>query len=318
MDTEATSELAEALAEARTPVEPCALPSASLGVRVSTAPWLRRTVPAAVVVRRAERHAHSLWSHDAAERERARAAMEAVVGGTERAGEVGTLAREHVVEGKVKEALYWQPWAAPKLDERSATRLRDAVESARGVLFSGFHAGPYFLCASAIAAVGRTAYSVVGPYLFQPVEPGTWGRRMARRRNGARARNERLIRSAGSFGVLKTLLEERETVVVFFSVPGTCETRFLGKPVMLASGSARLAMQSGALVLPVRARRVGSDVWMDVGEPLDPRQFSSWLALHEALAGQHERFSLELPAALEDPNREGSWEHRATAHGWSL
>jgi lauroyl/myristoyl acyltransferase len=315
METE-PFELVAALVAAKRMVERCPLPGADLRLRLATTLWLRRLIPTRLAIRRAEAHGRRLWEESGEARARARAAMDAIVGGTERAGEVEALARQHVIEGMVREAFFWQPWKAPAMDEASATRLREACASDRGVLFSPCHVGPYLLCVSAISELGRTPYSAAGAWLFQTPAPGYWGRRVARRRCEAHARNERLICSVGSFPVLNALLEEGEVVSVFFVMPGSRETHFLGKTVMLATGSARLAVQADALVLPVRARRAGHRVWLDVADPVDPRDFAGIDELHDALAARHERWILELPAASEDPNREGAWENSATAEAW--
>ncbi len=105
-------------------------------------------------------------------------------------------------------------------------------------------------------------------------------------------------------------------MLVFFDMPGPRETRFLGKPVMLADGSAQLAVRTDALVLPLRARRAGIHVWVDVGAPLDPRGFAGPEELHDALAAAHERWILKRPEAMEDPSSTG-WEHGATPHAWT-
>ena len=309
---------ASALVAARRPVEPCRLPRAAPRTWLGTSGSVRRLVPTATAVRRAESHGVALWERSPPERARARAAMQAVVGGTARAGEVEALAREHVIESRVREALFWQPWSAPALDSSSAARLRDVLAGERGVLLSSCHVGPYLLGVSVIAAHGRTTYSLAGDWLFDPPAPGYWGRRIARRRNEARARDERLVRIGGSFDLLRSLLAQREVVSVFFALPGRRETPFLGKPVMLASGSARLAVQADALVVPIRTRRSADRVWVDVSAPLDPRAFAGPDQLHEALAATHEHSILELPATMEDPNREGAWEQSADGEGWRL
>jgi len=84
---------------------------------------------------------------------------------------------------------------------------------------------------------------------------------------------------------------------------------------MLADGSARLAFEADALIVPLRARRAGHRVWVDIGTPLDPREFSGVEALHDALAVLHERWILEDPAAMADPNSFG-WDHGAGPHAW--
>jgi len=272
-------------------------------------------LPTALMVRRAEARGRALWVREPQERARAITAMQAIVGGTTRAHEVEALAREHLIEDRVKSTLYWQPWAQPTLDEVSTARLRDAFAAGRGVIVSSCHMGFYIQCASAVTSLGRTPYSVSG-WALEPPRAGSWGRRIARRRTEASARGERLVSSAGSFALLQRLLEEGEIVCLFFSMPGHGETRFLGKPVMLASGSARLAATADALVVPIRARRRAHLVSLDVETPLDPRDFADWQELQGALAAVHERWILELPATMEDPNRDGAWEGGASARGW--
>jgi lauroyl/myristoyl acyltransferase len=316
MITNTDVQLATALEAARSPVARCAMPPATgARTRLATNPRIRALLPTSVMVRRAERQARGLWARDAERRARAHIAMAAIVGGTERAHELESLAREHVVEQRVTETLFWQPWGSPSLERDSLAHLGAALDAGRGVLLSSCHSGPYLQGISAVSALGRTTYSASSWALGTPT-PGSWGRRIVRRREGARAREERLVHSVGSFALLRALLEEGEVVGVFFVMPGSRETRFLGKTVMLASGSARLAVEADALVLPIRTRRVRHRVWVDVAAPLDPREHADDEALHEAIAAVHERWILELPANMEDPNREGAWEQGAGTEAW--
>jgi len=311
-----TFERETALATAREPVPRSGLPRAQPRVWLGTTLLVRRLLPDRLAVRRAELRGHVLWEQSPTERERALAAMTAIVAGTARADEVESLARQYLIEDKVKETFFWQPWVAPALEAGSRARLEQAVASGRGVVFSFCHMGPYLLGVSTLAKLGYMVFSVSGPWVFETPCAGYWGRRVARRRAEARARRERLIVSVGSFELLRALLEEGELVSVYFSVPGGRSTRFLGKPVMLATGTSRLAVETGALVVPLRVRRERHRLWLDVGEALDPRDFAGADPLHESLAEIHERWMLELPASAEDPNRQGSWEQSATAEGW--
>jgi lauroyl/myristoyl acyltransferase len=316
MVTNTDVQVAAALEAVRRPVARCAMPpAANLRTRLATSRRIRALLPTRLMVRRAERQARSLWARDAGQRARARRAMQAIVAGTGRAGELESLARRHLIEQKVTETLFWQPWRSPSLDHDSLTHLRAALGAGRGVLLSSCHSGPYLHGVSAVSSLGRTTYSASSWALCTP-EPGSWGRRIVRRRDGARTRDERLVHSVGSFALLRTLLEEGEVLGVFFVMPGSCETRFLGKTVMLASGSARLAVEADALVIPIRTRRVGHRVWVDAAEPLDPREHAGDEDLHAAIAAVHERWILELPANMEDPNREGAWERCAGAEAW--
>jgi lauroyl/myristoyl acyltransferase len=238
--------------------------------------------------------------------------METIVAGTPRAHEITELAREHLIESEADRALFWQRWTTPRVDARSAARLREALSGDRGVLLSSCHIGPYHRSMSVLAALGCVPYAVAGPWFFEKPSPNYWGRRIARWRRGS---SSRLIRSNGSFPILRALLERAELVFLFFDMPGPHQTRFLGKPVTLADGSARLALEADALVLPLRARRAGHRVWVDVAAPLDPRDFADVDELHDALAALHESWILELPAAMADPSSFG-WAAGASAEAW--
>ena len=310
------NDLAEALAAARQRVPASAMPPAPLRVRLKTSPALRRVLPSAIVARGAAARGRAAWRKDPKAREQALEAMRAILGGTPRAGEVERLAREHLVERAVVEAMFWQPWQAPVLNAGSQTNLHAALRCGRGVLLSPCHTGPIYLNTSMVRAAGRIPYSVVAPWFFQEPSANKWGRRIAHWRRHAHRLQHGVVCSVGSFPVLEALLREGEVVQLYFDMPGSTQTLFLGKPVMLSTGNSRLARAADALVLPIRSRFVGHRAQIDVREPLDPRDFADAQELHRALAAVHERLILELPHTLESPRRAGAWEEGATATGW--
>ena len=311
-DTDPASYLSRSLeAATRRPVLP-QMPSASLNIRLKTSPLLHRVLPARTAVNRAERQGRADWEQNPKARSEGLAAMEAIITGTPRADELAELARLLWIEGVIDRALFWQePWSA-NVDGPSAARLRDALSSERGVLLSACHTGPYYRLQCAPPFDGRVTYVVPGPWFFEPPTPNYWGRRLARWHRGIKSHP---VPARGSFRIIQVLLERGDSVLLFFDMPGMRETRFLGKPAMLADGSAQLAMRADALILPLRARRVQDSVWVDVGAPLDPREFAGAGELHDALAALHERWILENPEAMADPRQTG-WDHGATAEAW--
>jgi lauroyl/myristoyl acyltransferase len=292
-------------------------PAASPIVRLRTLPDLRRPIPTRLAVARAEHRGRVAWEISAGERGRAIAAMKAVVAGTKHAGRVQELARAHVIENHVREAFFWRPWGRPTVDRESHAHLQAALASGRGVLLSRCHLGPFFLGAGALGKLEAAPYTTAGPWLFEPLATGPWARRVDRWRRGAEGMGERLLNTKGSYELLATLLERRELVQVYFDMPGSKRTQFLGKPVMLAGGSARLAEQTDALVLPMHLYRSGHRVSARIQPALDPREHRSHEELQDALAQVHERSILLAPATLEDPNRAGAWEHGAGALEWA-
>ena len=228
---------------------PPRMPPATLRIRVKTSPWLRRVLPTRLVVARAERRGQRTWARSLRTRKDAEAMMEAIVAGTPRADELTELARRNVIEREAINAIFWQPWVVPGIDTGPAARLNEVLSQARGVLLSTCHIGPYAGATSVVRSLGHVPYTVAGPWYFEQPTHDLWGRRLAhwRKRQGTS-----LIRSTGSFATLLALLERGKTVYLFFDLPGSHETRFLGRPTMLADGTARLAVQSDA----ARAARV--------------------------------------------------------------
>jgi len=307
MTDQQSDDLAAVRAIARHVSEPPRMPSVPLKLRVKTSPHVRGLIPTSLAVALSEKRAAASWEHDGHERERALAAMRTLLADTPRAGELNELARAHVIESRVRETLFWQRWRVPSMDVSSRARMQEALGAGRGVIVSPCHHGPFFQQNGAICACGATVWSVTGPWWFEDPTPDVWGRRVARWQIGLRKRTQYHIPTEGAYDSLLTLLKHRQVVSLYFDMPGSRPTSFFGKRVSLASGTSRLASESDALVVPVRPRRARHRMWVDVLPPLDPRDFSDREELHDALAATHERLLLENPAAVEDPNREGSW-----------
>lgn len=310
MSTQQTPELSaalEAVSRRRTP----RMPPVKLGLRVKTSPPVRGLLPTGLLIARAERRGGALWESSPQDRQRAISAMRAIVAGTSRAGEIEQIAREHLIECEVDRVLFWQPWSA-KIDQRSRALLRTALSADRGVLLSACHLAAYYRSMRALPVKRRQYYMVVAPWYVEEPSHDYWGRRQARFRKGTRGRT---VLSTGSYRLLAALLERSECIYVYYDMPGRHETDFLGKTAMLADGTARLAIEADAPVLALRARRVGHHVWVDVAPPLDPREHVSADELHDALALVHERWILEEPAAMADPNSFG-WDGGAGSEAW--
>jgi benzoate-CoA ligase family protein len=300
------------LAELSAPAPRIRMPPAPLGPRLKTAALTQALIPAGLAVSRAERNGRAIAAQRGEEYEQALAAMRVVLAGTPRETELEQLARDHVVERHAHRALFWQrPWPV-RTDAQSATLLAQALGSGRGVVLSACHQGPYSRLDLAAPFLGRATYLVPGEWYFEEPSHDLWGRRLARWRNGMHSRP---VRARGSFRIVQALLEQRAPVFLFFDLPGPRQTSFLGKPAMMAEGTAQLAARTGALVLPVQARRVGAEVSVRAAPALDAAELGGEDRLHEALATLHESWILEHPAAMDDP-REFGWGRGATAQAW--
>ena len=145
--------------------------------------------------------------------------------------------------------------------------------------------------------------AVVGAWLLEqptPDERGC-GRPLAAR---DRARRGRADRRPGCFGRVVELLRERELVTIAFDLGGSAPpVRMLGLDAALASGTARMAFEAGAVVLPAVRMRRRHRIFTELGPPLDARRFSGWEELHAAIAAAHDRWMRPYPWAHEIPIR---------------
>jgi len=314
----AKDDLESRLEAARRPMLAPPMPPASLPIRLRTSPALRRLIPTRLAVNRAEARAQRNWNSKPGTREAMTQMMQAIVGGTARADEAHELARRHVIEEEVHRALFWQPWAPAEIDATSSAHLEAARADGRPLLFSNCHMGPFHLHMSAIATAEHPTFVVSAPWFLEPPTHDYWGRRIAHwwRRLALQRPYEHVVYGPGSMPVLRALLEAGDYLLIYFDMPGGRRTQFLGKPVMLATGTARLAAETGALIVPLRCRREGHRAWAEVGEPIDPGEHGDPEQLQDLLAAVHERWILELPETLEDPNRPGGWEGGASAREW--
>ena len=309
---ETSADERSALAALDRPAPRTPMPGAPLAMRLKTSALVNVLTPPSRAVRRAERLAPRIWEEERDDRERAIRAMSAILPAGTLDAEVEASGFAHLLEANVNRALFWQrPWRAG-MDRASHELLEAALASGRGVLLSACHLGPYQRLDRAGPLRARRTYLLPGAWFFEQPGYGEWGRRLARWR---RATRSRCVPAAGSFRLAAALLERGEAVFVFFDLPGPRPTRFLGKPATLADGTAQLAVRTGALVVPLRARRAGARVLVEAAPALDPRALDSAEELHERLAALHEAWILENPAAMEDPWETG-WGAAATADAW--
>lgn len=308
-------DLAASVEEARRVPTGLPTPPAPLAIRLRTSSTVRWLIGLRLAVARGERKGARRWL-DPAQRCSATETMETILAGTPRAGEAVELARRRLIEEEALAAIFWAPWRLSRVTEETERIVGTARASGRPLLISACHLGPYFQQFAGLTRLGISAIVVSGAWFFDDPPPDLWGRRLAHWSQGSAGAGVRLIPAPGSFETLRALLEMGEPVGCLFDMPGSISTRFLGKTVELASGTSQLAHQTGAMVLPLRARREGAQAWSDVMEPLDARDFATPGELHAALAAVHERSILEFPEALEDPARPGSWEEGAGPTEW--
>ena len=316
MSTGKPMDLVSRLAAADRTVEAPAMPRVAPLLALATSPTLHRVLPRRLADLLGEARGVMLWHTRPHVREEARATMETILGGTERAHEAGALARRRVLDSQALRMMFWQPPRRASMDERSTANLAAALSSGRGILLSSCHMGPFWDVAAPLVGAGPRVYLVSGDWFFGVPGADYAGRRLAYWWRRVAGRKFHLILASKSYATIRAVLERGDVALLFFDLPGSRETVFLRKPVSLATGTARLAVDANALVLPARARRDGGGARVDIGAALDPDDFADADQLHEALARIHTDSILELSETLEDPRREVAWQHGASGEAW--
>jgi hypothetical protein len=252
-----------------------------------------RRVPRWVAIARAVRRGRALWDVEA-ERRRALVVLEPVARDP---GELEALARRHLVEHAVREAMLARLWEL----ERSP---RTAPPRDRGVLVSYCHFGPFAGMPITFLDTRPRVISVVGTWLLEPPTPDEQGLRAVRWLRGIEGAGVEAVLAQGCFGRVVELLRERELVTMAFDLCGSAPpVRMLGLDVALASGTARMAYESGAVVQPAARIRRRHRIWTELGPPLDARRFGGWEELHAAIAAAHDVWMRPYPWAHETPIR---------------
>jgi len=252
-----------------------------------------RRVPRWAAIARAVRRGRASWSVEA-ERRHALLVMEPLARDRD---ELAALARRHLVEHAVRETIIGRLWEL----ERSplTTPPRD-----RGVLVSYCHFGAYAGMPITFLDTRPRVLSVVGAWLLEPPTPDERGLRVVRWRRGIERAGVEPVLAQGCFGRVVRLLRERELVTIPFDLPGSApRVRMLGLDAALASGTARMAFEAGAVVLPAVRMRHRHRIRTSLGPRLDARRFGTWEELHAAIAAVHDAWMRPFPWAHEIPIR---------------
>jgi len=246
-------------------------------------------------------------------RRRSRLAVAAIAG----AQADDRMAREHLEHTGARDQLIRRPRIISDAAIVDGHHLHAAKAAGRGVIVSYCHFGPFPAIGVTALALVNDVHQVAGAWLAAPrldaITP-----RVRRWRHLFDQAGVPLISSEGCFVTLVDLLRRGATVVMAFDWPGSVDSILLGRPVRLASGTARLAEATGALVVPAMREFNRLELRTIFSPALESSTHGGWRGLHDALVSHHEAWIRECPAALEDPRRPGAWEAAATAESWSL
>ena len=144
------------------------------------------------------------------------------------------------------------------------------------------HSGPFPGVTAAIASRTDRLHVVTGAWMFLPYEGDAESARRVRWLANLQALPVTLVGNAGSYGALADALRAGDAVLTAFDAPGSRPTPSCEQTIRLASGTARLAVETGALVVPIWRARERWRMRTVVGEPIEPGNDPD--DLHERLA----------------------------------
>ena len=262
-------------------------------------PALHALVPARLALALSRLGARRLARGDHPLHARALAFTTELLAHTARAGEAEALAGAWLEEAAQNLELHWRPWLMRR-GRVAGRELHDAaLATGRGIVLTFIHTGPIYAVWPSLRRAGVDQWLIVGPHHLDNRERGLSWRYFDRGRSYLlEAGQGHMVAPPGVHEAAAAALRRGELVVVAFDIPGTTPTPFLGREVGLAGGAARLAAETGALVLPVVSRRRGARPHVEFTKPLDPRDHGDAASLQAAIARRLEAVALERPEDL--------------------
>lgn len=241
-----------------------------LGGRLHAIPALHRPVPLRAAVALAGARGRAEWRLLPGRRALAmgRARVLAPPGAPEAV--VERLARAHLRELCVQTELSWRPWDARGMPVEGLDGLEAALAGGRGAILATLHAGPWLNLVHALQARGLRMNLSGGRRQWEPPLRGHEGRWIKTQNVWAEEAGARWVRKPGSFEVVRELLRRGELCWMNWDGPGTTAAVFLERPVRVASGIARLALELGTPVIPALVLRRGLGQVAVLGEPVTP------------------------------------------------
>jgi len=236
-----------------------------------------------------------------------------IVGRTPAEADITSVARRFIAARARGWELTWRSWELERVPIRGAEKIGHARATGRGLIISHAHLGPL----AGWVPLGRLLQPLLatqGDWLTDDPRPGYDGYRVERWRAVYREAGIELIHATGSALRIYKELTRGGAVLLAMDVPGTRRTQFLGKPVDMDDGTAQLAAKTDALILPAAMMPHGRRWEIQIGEPLDTREFTSADELHLALAAIHEQNIMRAPEHMESPPL-WLW-GQATRDGW--
>jgi lauroyl/myristoyl acyltransferase len=242
-----TQPLADALAEVERPKAHLLRPyGESLLGRVYATPAVHWAVPTPLAARLARARGELEWRLLERRRHQATAELEQILGRSPTPEQV----RRRIVYQAVEAELAWRPGEVPKIPIDGFEHIQRARAGGRGVILAGSHIGSMRAMALALAARGLKIYISGGHPPEHPLPPGRAGRWTMLQNRWTEEFGARWVFHGGSYELVRELVRRGEVWVVAADGHGSTEVELCGRRVQVGSGMGRIALETGAAIVP--------------------------------------------------------------------
>ena len=257
---------------------------------------LRRLVPVSRIPALVDRKVTRLWTDDdyrlAQERQ-----MRFLLEFTERADEVPALAREFASFSLSRTYLRWHPEVLSNQEIRGIEWLTTRRDPERSVVLSFMHHNFYEGLFVSLKRAGAPIAVLVSPKVLGPDTPS--GLRQHVR--VMRAENL-LVPAVGGLDAIQARLRPGMTMSIASDLPGHTEVSFLGRRVLSSFGAPVIATRTNSqVVVATPCRSDDGSNYIQVHEPLEPRDFTDPKELLVEILRRHEDAVLAWPEVVEMP-----------------
>lgn len=259
---------------------------------------VRSLIPLRALPGIARRRMDTLWQDDAF-RTSQEAEMQFLLEHTDRAEEIPQISRRYAEFALLRGYRRWHPGHLSRQPVTGIEWLTTRRDPARGVVLSFLHHAQYEGMFPSLARQGARVHAVVAPEAFDPASPIQL--RQHFKVAGMMPATTLVPASVGSAG-LAALLEQGEVVAIASDVAGRSPVQFLGREIPIASGAARLAVQTNSPVVLVTAHpQPDGSPSVQVHEPIESADFADPADLLAEIMRRHEPAVLAWPEAFDSP-----------------
>lgn len=256
---------------------------------------VRRLVPVRYVPSVVRRRLDQLWEN-ADFRASSEAQMEFLLGKTTRAHEVADLAYGYAEQMLLRAHMRWHPRAITRQRVAGIEWLTTRRDPGRSVILSFTHHHRYDGMFASVARLGSPSKIVVSTEITRPEAGIAFAQHLR-----VAGRGGEIVPTEGGIKALVAILQPGVTMALAPDFPGRTPVTFLGRRVMGASGTPRLATMTNSQVVLVTHRRDDAGPYIQVHPPLEPSDYADPAALLDDILRRHGEAVLDWPEAFESP-----------------